>query len=203
MEQINDSKNIAEVKIPRLRLINVWRHFKTITQHKVKVCQHCFKMGLYYQGLTHDLSKYSFTEFWVGCRFYQGTRSPNAKEREIYGLSKAWLHHKGRNKHHFEYWIDFSCRASDKPYGILPCKMPDRYIAEMVADRVAACKIYMGEKYTSSSPLEYYLASKKKGVPMHPYTQEMLEKFLYMLADEGEEKTFSYIKNVFLKKHRH
>lgn len=83
-------------------------HFTTITRHKILVMKECFKIGLYKQGLTHDLSKYSPTEFLVGCKYYQGNRSPNNAEREETGVSKAWLHHKGRNRHHFEYWIDYS-----------------------------------------------------------------------------------------------
>ena len=89
-----------------MKLINIWNHFKTITKHRMLVCRHCFQIGLYRQGLTHDLSKYSPEEFFTGVRYYQGTRSPNAAEREDLGYSKAWLHHKGRNKHHYEYWID-------------------------------------------------------------------------------------------------
>ena len=84
------------------------KHLQTINHHKLLVMKHCFKVGLYKQGLLHDLSKYSPTEFLVGCRYYQGTRSPNNAEREATGYSTAWLHHKGRNKHHYEYWIDYS-----------------------------------------------------------------------------------------------
>ncbi len=91
-----------------MKLANVWNHLKTITEHKFFVMKNCFRVGLYRQGLLHDLSKYSPEEFVIGVRYYQGNRSPNAAEREKYGFSKAWLHHKGRNKHHFEYWIDFS-----------------------------------------------------------------------------------------------
>ena len=91
-----------------MRLINILRHFHTITEHKIVVARHCFRVGMYWQGLTHDLSKYSPTEFWPGCRYYQGYRSPNNAEREQKGYSSAWLHHKGRNKHHYEYWIDYS-----------------------------------------------------------------------------------------------
>ena len=68
-------------------------HFTTITRHKILVMKECFKIGLYKQGLTHDLSKYSPTEFLVGCKYYQGNRSPNNAEREETGVSKAWLHH--------------------------------------------------------------------------------------------------------------
>ena len=68
-------------------------HFCTITKHKFLVMKECFRVGLYRQGLLHDLSKYSWTEFRVGCRYYQGNRSPNNAEREDRGYSSAWLHH--------------------------------------------------------------------------------------------------------------
>ena len=77
-------------------------HFKTITAHRHLVCRYCFRLGLYGQGLKHDLSKYSPTEFWRGAKYYQGDRSPNDAERMKNGTSLAWLHHKGRNRHHFE-----------------------------------------------------------------------------------------------------
>ena len=83
-------------------------HLKTVTHHKKLVLQHCFRVGLYYQGITHDLSKFSPVEFLAGARYFQGNRSPNEAERLKKGYSAAWLHHKGRNKHHLEYWIDYS-----------------------------------------------------------------------------------------------
>ena len=86
--------------------MNVLGHLKTITKHHNLVMGYCFRAGLYQQGLLHDLSKLSPEEFLVGAKYYQGTRSPNNAEREATGVSRAWLHHKGRNKHHFEYWID-------------------------------------------------------------------------------------------------
>ncbi len=156
-------------------------------------------MGLYRQGLLHDLSKYSPSEFRVGAKYYQGTRSPNNAEREDIGYSSAWLHHKGRNKHHYEYWIDYSLKAG--PGGMLPCPMPDRYIAEMIMDRIAACKTYQKDAYTDKSPLEYYLSGKDPA-PLHPYTKKNLEYLLRMLAEKGEEKTFRYIKYVYLKKRK-
>ena len=81
-------------------------HLKTITAHKIMVMRHCFAVGLYKQGLLHDLSKYSWTEFSMGAKYYQGNRSPNDAEREDKGYTSSWLHHKGRNKHHLEYWVD-------------------------------------------------------------------------------------------------
>ena len=91
--------------------MKAWQHFKTITKHRHLVRAGCFRVGLYWQGLTHDLSKYSLTEFLPGAKYYQGNRSPNAAEREDKGYSEAWMHHKGRNRHHYEYWTDKIGRA--------------------------------------------------------------------------------------------
>ena len=106
-----------------------WLHFKTITKHKLMVMHYCFRIGLYKQGLLHDLSKYTPSEFLVGCKYYQGNRSPNNAEREDTGVSTAWLHHKGRNKHHYEHWVDYS--INDPEHVIMGAKMPRRYVAEM------------------------------------------------------------------------
>lgn len=147
----------------------------------------CFKCGLVKQGLCHDLSKYSFSEFWPGAKYYQGNRSPQAKEREIFGYSAAWLHHKGRNKHHFEYWIDFA--DGHKVY----VEMPARYLAEMICDRIAACKIYLKDKYDDGKALEYFETKTDKD-GMNVNTGNQLRFFLNMLKDKGEKYTFSQLK---------
>ncbi|MBQ9120068.1 MAG: catalase [Lachnospiraceae bacterium] len=166
-----------------------WEHFKTITRHRHVVIRHCFKAGIGFQGLFHDLSKYSPAEFLVGAAHYQGDRSPNEGEREDYGYSKAWMHHKGRNRHHFEYWTDYN----PKTRLMSPVKMPKRYVAEMFCDRVAAGKIYLGEKYTDRSPLEYFDKGRNTRM-IHPETSAQLERLLVMLAEQGEEKTFARLR---------
>ena len=168
-----------------------WKHFKTITYHKYLVAKGCFRVGLYRQGLLHDLSKYSPAAFLVGARYYQGNRSPNNAEREAIGYSSAWLHHKGRNKHHYEYWIDYSTR--DVPGGMAPVPMPYQYIVEMIMDRIAASKVYLGGSYTDESPLTYYYGGTDKA-PIHEETKRILEEMLIMLAKRGEEETFRYMK---------
>lgn len=170
-------------------------HFMTITKHKVVVMKHCFKCGLYWQGITHDLSKYSPTEFVPGVKYYQGFRSPNAAQKEAEGLSTAWLHHKGRNKHHLEYWIDYPLKKDVKLAGM---KMPTKYVVEMFCDRVAACKIYNGDKYTDKDPLDYF-NNHRNFYTMHIDTETLLYKLLYMLSAQGEEYTFKFIRIVVLK----
>ena len=110
--------------------MKAWQHFKTITRHKWLVFQGCARVGLYWQGITHDLSKYMPTEFLVGVRYFQGTRSPNAAEREEKGYSEAWMHHKGRNRHHYEYWTDLSYQT--RQYESV--EMPRKYFVEMIMD---------------------------------------------------------------------
>lgn len=176
--------------------MKAWKHLKTIRHHKKLVMKSCFKVGLYKQGLLHDLSKYSPVEFLVGCKYYQGNKSPNNAEREDKGYSSAWLHHKGRNKHHMEYWIDYGV---EKEKGITGMRMPTRYVVEMFLDRVAACKNYQKEQYTDESPLQYYENGKQYHI-LHEESKELLERLLHMLAERGENETFAYIKQVVLKK---
>ncbi|MGN0384208.1 MAG: DUF5662 family protein [Eubacterium sp.] len=166
------------------------KHFITITKHRHMVIANCFRAGIGWQGLAHDLSKYTPTEFVSGARYYQGTRSPNDGEREVHGYSKAWLHHKGRNKHHFEYWTDYG-----EGRGVIPVKMPTKYVVEMFCDRVAASKVYMKENYKDDSPLKYFLNAKATRV-IHPQTSDQIEELLRMLADKGEKETFKYIRKM-------
>lgn len=188
---INNIKNINNIK-------KLWEnakgHLKTINEHKRLVMEHCFRVGLYKQGLLHDLSKYSPAEFITGIKYYQGDKSPNAAEREEKGKSEAWLHHKGRNKHHYEYWIDYPGRGQD----IAGMEMPVRYVVEMFCDRVAACKVYNKEKYTDSDALNYYKKGRAHYV-IHPKSDRLLKYMLEMLSAKGEEYTFDYIRRKILK----
>ena len=179
--------------------MHIWKHFSTITRHRHKVIIHCAKAGILWQGLRHDLSKYSPTEFIAGVKNYLGDKSPNEKERERYGFSRAWLHHQGRNKHHYEYWIDYNVNAGKDGRILTGMKMPVRYVVEMFLDRIAASKVYIGEAYNDSDPLRYY-ENGRAGELMHPETRALLEKLLHMLAEKGEEETYRYIRREVLRK---
>ena len=171
-------------------LKNAWGHFKTINRHKWEVLKNCFRIGLYKQGILHDLSKYSFVEFRTGIIYFQGNKSPNTEERLKNGVSLAWLHHKGRNKHHFEYWCDYDLLKKGSFVG---CRMPYRYVAEMFCDRVAAAKVYKGKDYTDSTAWEYFEPTKDSTL-IEPETRKEITELLWMLKTEGEEKTFTYLK---------
>lgn len=174
--------------------MNVLKHLHTINHHKRLVMKGCFAVGLYRQGLLHDLSKYTPTEFLVGCKYYQGTMSPNNAEREARGYSSAWLHHKGRNKHHMEYWIDYGVTHK----GMCGMKMPLRYVVEMYIDRVAASKNYQKSCYTDRSALDYYLHGRQFHI-LHEDTRALLELLLFMLAARGEAYVNRFIREKLLK----
>lgn len=171
--------------------MHILKHFITVTRHRHRVMTHCFRAGIGWQGLWHDLSKYSPAEFWVGARYYQGHRSPNEEERRIHGYSRAWMHHKGRNRHHYEYWTDYHPETKL----VEPVKMPLRYVAEMFCDRVAASKIYRGKEYADGDPLAYFLNAKARR-RIHPETAALLEGWLQMLAEQGEDAAFAHIRQM-------
>ncbi|MCD8018015.1 MAG: DUF5662 family protein [Clostridiales bacterium] len=171
-------------------------HLRTINHHKVLVTKTCFRVGLYWQGLMHDLSKYSPIEFIPGVIYYQGDRSPINREKELKKCSKGWLHHKGRNPHHFEYWIDYS--FAPEGAGLVGMKMSKKYVAEMVIDRICASKNYQKEKYTDRSALDYYKNGRKMML-IDEETDFLTTYLLTMLAEKGEDYLFHYMKNVLLK----
>ncbi|MDD3795606.1 MAG: DUF5662 family protein [Lachnospiraceae bacterium] len=174
-------------------------HFRTITEHKVQVMKHCFAIGLYYQGLMHDLSKYTPSEFLMGCKYYQeGKRSPNNGEREDKGYSFAWMHHKGRNRHHFEFWTDYSLNPRESKQPIVAVQMPRNYVAEMLMDRIAASKIYLKEDYDRHEPLKYFQRGKSHYL-MHPQTCRELERMLKILDKRGEADLFRFVRDYYLK----
>lgn len=169
-------------------------HIGTVIKHKRNVRRACFKMGLIYQGLFHDMSKFSPVEFIPSVRYYSGTFSPNATDRVLTGVSTSWLHHKGKNKHHFEYWTDYT---SKEPY-IVGCRMPLKYVAEMVADRYAACVAYNGENYSQKDAWTYYERGASHLV-IDEDTRAVLEAALIKMRDEGEDAAFAFMKEILKK----
>lgn len=143
-------------------------HLRTVATHRFWVRHYCFQVGLRWQGLTHDLSKYSPAEFWESVQYYQGDRSPIDACKEKQGYSMAWLHHRGRNKHHWEYWVD------NFQSGMTPIKMPFRYAAEMFCDFLGAGRAYMGKAFTIDAEAAWW-KRKRESVVMHPQTKRFID----------------------------
>ncbi|HHW69325.1 MAG TPA: catalase [Tenericutes bacterium] len=160
--------------------MHIVKHFNTINKHKIEVMKLCFKCGLYFIGLTHDLSKYSITEFYEGSKYYLGYKSPISNCKKQTGKSEAWLHHKGRNKHHPEYWID----------GENCVLMPYKYAVESICDRIAASKIYNKNNYSSDLVLKYWL-NQKDSFKIHKSIGLFYERVFTDLIKFGEKQVIN------------
>ena len=176
-------------------VINAFKHFKLITRHKWEVFKLCCRAGIPYRGLVHDLSKYSPTEFWESAKYYNGNMSPILLAKRKQGYSKAWLHHKGRNKHHWEYWVDITSK------GIVAAPMPTKYVVEMFCDRVAATLVYRGHDFDVTSPLDYYLKTRFYYV-IHEETDRQLKDMLVHLSKSTLDETISYIRTTYLQEEK-
>ena len=156
-----------------------WKHFKTVCKHKQVVFRECWACGIGWQGIVHDLSKFTRTEFSPSAKYFQGNRSPIEAEKDDCGYSFAWLHHKGCNPHHWEYWIDFGNQGQ-----IIADRIPKKYVIEMLCDWIGAGKVYAKGKWTQSDPLDYY-NKVRAGRYFHPETEQVIVRFLELIRDEG------------------
>lgn len=162
---------------------NIFKHTGLVLRHKWLVFKLCTKVGMPFRGLKHDLSKFSLTEFWESVKYYNGEKSPIVMCKKEKGYSKAWLHHKGRNKHHYEYWNDTNAPEQNP---IIPYK----YVAEMICDKLAASIVYNGKNWTNSSELEYWM-KEKQTAPVNKKVSDMLTEVFEQVAREGIDKTIT------------
>lgn len=174
----------------KLTLGKMVKHALLVARHRHAVMKNCAKCGIFARGLLHDLSKFSPEEFFESARHYQGNRSPIGACRRATGKSYAWLHHKGRNKHHIEYWIDDECAVNPL--------MPYKYAVECVCDKLAATKTYAKSSYTEDLPLRhwYKYGNKAKG---NPRTMAFIEKVFIDIYTLGEKRVLNkaYMKKTY------
>ena len=145
----------------------VLSHLNTVNKHRFLVFKLCCRAGIPWRGFVHDLSKYSIIEFSESVKYYSGKHSPIRDCKKVNGYSKAWLHHKGRNKHHYEYWYDY---AAPEATPVIPYK----YAVESICDTLAAGIIYNGKDWTNSTQLEYWNNVLAKG---HAKINKKIENF--------------------------
>ena len=174
----------------KITLKNTWLHFKKICVHKYWVAHYCFLAGIIWRGLMHDMSKFSWIEFWESVRYYQGTSSPINACKADKGYSLAWQHHKGRNPHHYEYWTD------NYDAGTTFIEMPYVYAVEMICDYFGAARAYWGDKFSYQDEWKWWL-NKIKTAAMHENTAKFVTcvfKVLANLEKDGKnpEDYFNY-----------
>ncbi len=165
-----------------MKVTNFFKHLFLVIRHKNKVLVHCARCGILWRGIVHDLSKFSPQEFFESVKYYQGNRSPIGVCRRETGRSLAWLHHKGRNKHHIEYWLDPDCQVTPM--------MPYKYAVECVCDKLAATKTYNGKNYSPDEPLWHWEKYGNK-VDGNPKTMEFIEKVFTDLKEKGEKSVLN------------
>ena len=171
-----------------------WKHFKTVCKHKHVVFKECVACGIPWQGLIHDLSKFGITEFVSSARYFQGNRSPIEAEKEDIGYSNAWLHHKGHNKHHWEYWTDFDSHNGN----VIANDIPTKYVVEMICDWIGAGKVYSKEQWTQHSVIDYYF-KVRNGRHYSAKTEELILYLLHMIDDYGLGEFHRYCRQELLK----
>ena len=168
----------------------IWKHFCTVCKHKHEVFKECVACGLIWRGLTHDLSKFSPTEFIASAKHFQGNRSPIEAEKDSTGYSLAWQHHKGHNPHHWEYWIDFGDDGK-----IIANEIPLKHVVEMVCDWIGAGKVYSKNKWTQHEPLAYYY-KVRAGRHFHPNTEKLLVLLLETIDEYGLERFHKKVRSL-------
>ena len=175
-------------------LTNAWKHFCVINKHRWIVFKLCTKAGIPWRGFVHDLSKYSFVEFWEGVKYFSGERSPIVSCRNDMGYSLAWMHHKGRNKHHLEYWEDMN------RYERIPVMMPYQFCVEALCDKLGASMVYKGKDWTPDAPYHYWM-NIERGFPVlkHPGTLEFMDTALTKIKEEGLDAVLNkkYLKALY------
>ena len=166
---------------------NFFGHLNNVLTHRHMVFKFCCRVGIPWQGFTHDFSKFTLTELIPSVRYYQGTASPIGAERRAKGYSEAWLHHKAKNKHHWEYWVEF--RDDGTEYYV---KMPMNYVKEMLCDWLSAGKTYNRTTWLPNYPLEYF-RKHESYYKLHPETKAFALKVLHMFAEKGEDETLNWL----------
>ena len=147
--------------------------------HKYWVARYCFKSGIYWQGIVHDLSKFSPVEFIESVKYYQGFRSPIDYCKEVNGYSKAWLHHKAVNKHHYQYWVD------NFDFGGQPLVIPYKYTVEMLCDFLGAGRAYNGKKFTPEKELNWWKNKKSHGILMNEHIIKFMDIMMEDFVNQG------------------
>ena len=160
------------------------KHLNTVLTHKKWVFHYCKMCGLILQGVLHDMSKFSPTEFIESVKYYQGTSSPIDACKKANGYSMAWFHHRGRNKHHWEFWVD------DYQQGMIPKRMPFKYVLEMVCDYLGAGRAYMGDKFTIEGEYKWW-QERRKVVVMHRDTLALTDRLFEAMLKRGIEETLT------------
>jgi hypothetical protein len=151
------------------------QYFSYVVRHRRYVRKACFSMGLYYQGIVHDLSKFRLSEAKRYMRWFSLSNKSIEKE-----FNMAWNHHIKRNKHHRQYRV-----LIEDSGAIKPIQMPKRYVEEMLCDWWGVGRAFAKTKeelmrydYCPRSEVYNWYHKNKDNMKLHEKTRRHVEIFL-------------------------
>lgn len=171
--------------------MGIIKHSILTIKHKYFVFLYACHLGIAWRGFMHDWSKFSFEELWTSGKYYTGVQSPQTQERnanEDYSLVS--VHHVGRNKHHWQYWVDY------RGFNTLVYPIPYKYAVEFVCDSLAASRVYNGEKWNRGDAYQYFNNYCDKCL-MHPAIKEFASDCFAQFQEQGLTgltKSFTFLK---------
>lgn len=168
-------------------------HLWTVLRHKYWVFIFACKCGIPIRGFFHDFSKFSPVEFFESVKYFTGTDSPINKAKKEKGYSKAWFHHRGRNKHHYEYWVDWL------DSGGIPVKMPYKYVVEMICDYLAAAITYRQGEFSYLKEYQWW-EHREMYANMHKDTKKLVTSIFTSLITVDDNVVFKRIRSGYYKK---
>lgn len=163
----------------------VLRQIKTVIIHKHYVFIGCCKLGIPWQGIIHDISKFTPIELSTS-KYWTGKASPIPEEKARKGYSLGWTHHKNHNKHHWEYWTDFRQRTP------ICVPMPPKYLLEAFADWYGASRGYNKGKFDINIFKSFVIREFETKKMFFPKTKEIVESVIYKV--NSEEEYFELVK---------
>ena len=172
-----------------MKISAFFKHIKLVHTHRKYVRKACFKMGIAWQGIIHDLSKYSLAELKI-CKYYNGKKSPHQAARDELGYSPSWIHHYHTNKHHFQFWWD-----EDEEGKIIPMKMPYKYLVESFCDMLGASKAYNPTNWEPKMLLDYWKTKCVEKRIMHARSIAYIDCFINTIVLYGEEDFYEWYNN--------
>lgn len=166
----------------KFTLKKLLKHICTILIHKKNVARYCFKFGICWRGIVHDIHKFSWTEIYESVKYYTGTCSPIPIAKKENGVSMACIHHKNHplGKHHYEYWQD------NFDTGRKSLIMPFVYNLEALCDYLGACKTYgnlNNDEDVYISEFEFWKGvGREKSVAIHEVNKMFIDRCLEELV---------------------
>lgn len=144
------------------------KYARYVALHKYYVARECFKRGLYWRGVVHDLTKLRPDEWLPYANFfYSDEQTKEVKD----AFFIAWLKHLNRNSHHWNHWVVQSDGGVTKVF-----EMPEKDRIEMLCDWLGV------QAALGKNDLPRWYAERESTMLLGPKTKSWLKRELKQLA---------------------